>query len=447
MSGLLTLGRAAAPIASGSRAFSVSAVACKVKGEKAKKAVTGLRKKQGTSFGAKGKGAARSPSALIKAGGLNLRTTLGKDAPDLTDLMQLYPEALVPMNAGAPATFPRATYEHFKTFGLDKRIATEFANGGLPASVIRQATLDLTGTLNAAKGNSSKDARILLTGPRGSGKSMLMLQAAAYALEAGWIVLYVPQASKWLDSSSQYEYNEADKMFHQTETSQQLLTKLAAVNKAQLAKVTLSEAVKVGSETFAAGSKLADIVALGAKEERLAVPALAATVDVLSKQTAVPVLLAVDEMHALFRTSQFRAPDYTRLEPYNLSVSSLVLDLLTGRKAFGAGAVIGALSYSNTEWPVSDTLLYGVGQPTVHPVHAYTTHDEVHLANAKSGIKTVEVPLGMTGKEAAAMFEVWTRKGWATNSADDVFLGALNAASGNPREMARGWLQSHQAHV
>lgn len=430
-----------------------------------------MRKKQGTGFGAKGKGAARGPAALIKAGGLNLRTTLAKDAADLSDLVQLYPEALVPLNAGAAATLPRATYEHLKAFGLPKRLGHELATGGLPASVIRQATLDLAAALNAAKAGSSKDARLLLTGARGAGKSMLMLQAAAYALEAGWIVLYVPQASKWLDSSTQYEYNAAAKAFHQTELSQELLAKLAAVNKAQLAKVTLPEAVTVGWESFAAGTKLADLVALGAKEERLAVAALAATVDVLAKQTAVPVLLAVDELQALFRTSEYRAPDYTRLEPYHLSASALVLDLFTGRKAFGAGAVLGALSFSNTQCPVSDTLLHALGQPTTHPVHPNTKHDEVHLANAKSGIKTVEVPLGMTGKEATAMFEVWTRKGWATNrecmwravhhicaprlsraksltsAADDVFLGALNATAGNPGEMARGWLYSHQAHV
>ncbi|CAK9786989.1 hypothetical protein CC85DRAFT_288255 [Cutaneotrichosporon oleaginosum] len=446
MSGLISL-RAAAPIASGSRAFSVSAVVAKVKGEKAKKAATGVRKKQGTGFGAKGKGAARGPAALIKAGGLTLRTTMAQEPADLSDLVQLYPEALVPLNAGAAATFPRATYEHLKAFGLPKRIAGELGTGGLPASVIRQATLDLVGSLNAAKRASSADTRLLLTGPRGAGKSMLMLQAVAYAIEAGWIVLYAPQASKWLDSSLQYQYDADSKSFHQTELSQGLLAKLAAVNKAALAKVTLPEALSVGGEEFAAGAKLADVVALGAKEQRLAVPAFAAVVDVLSKQTAVPVLLAVDEMHALFRTSEYRAPDYTRLEPYHLSASALVLDLFTGRKAFGAGAVLGALSSSNTQCPVSDTLLHALGLPTTHPVHPYTAHDEVHLANASSGIKPVEVPLGMTGAEAAAMFEVWTRKGWATNSADDVFLGALNASAGNPGEMARGWLNSHQAHV
>lgn len=249
----------------------------------------------------------------------------------------------------------------------------------------------------------------------GAGKSMLLVQAAAYGIEAGWIVLYVPQASKWLDSSTQFAYNAETKSFDQTELSSQLLTKLLGVNKALLAKIELPSAIKLGSDEFKQGSKLSDLVAFGAKEERYAVQALEATIDILSKQKTIPVLLAVDEAQALFRTSEYRAPDYTRLEPYHLSASQLMLDLFTGRKSFAAGAVIGALSWSNTQFPVSDTLLHGVGAQTTHAVTPYTKHDDVHLANAKSGIKQFEVPLGMTGKEAASMFEVWTRKGWASN--------------------------------
>lgn len=260
-----------------------------------------------------------------------------------------------------------------------------------------------------------KGAELTAAGVRGAGKSMLLVQAAAYAIEAGWIVLYVPHASKWLDSSTQFSYNAETKSFYQTELSSQLLTKLLGVNKALLAKIELPSAVKLGSDEFKQGSKLSDFIAFGAKEERHAVDVLSTTIDVLSKQKTVPVLFAVDEAQALFRTSEYRAPDYTRLEPYHLSASQLMLDLFTGRKSFAAGAVVGALSWSNTQFPVPDTLLHGVGAQTIHPVTPYTKHDEVHLANAKSGIKQFEVPLGMTGKEAASMFEVWTRKGWASN--------------------------------
>jgi len=40
-------------------------------------------------------------------------------------------------------------------------------------------------------------------------------------------------------------------------------------------------------------------------------------------------------------------------------------------------------------------------------------YDPHHLAHASSGIKKVEVPFGMSGVEAAGMFEIWARKGWA----------------------------------
>ncbi len=40
-------------------------------------------------------------------------------------------------------------------------------------------------------------------------------------------------------------------------------------------------------------------------------------------------------------------------------------------------------------------------------------YDPVHLAHASSGIKKVEVPFGMSGQEAAGMFDIWARKGWA----------------------------------
>lgn len=47
----------------------------------------------------------------------------------------------------------------------------------------------------------------------------------------------------------------------------------------------------------------------------------------------VNVLLAVDEVQALFMTSEYRTPDYTLLESYALSVPRLLLDYISGRKA------------------------------------------------------------------------------------------------------------------
>ena len=47
-----------------------------------------------------------------------------------------------------------------------------------------------------------------------------------------------------------------------------------------------------------------------------------------------PVLLAVDEAQALFSRSEYHSPQFDALEAYHLSTPLLVLDYLTGRKAF-----------------------------------------------------------------------------------------------------------------
>ena len=66
------------------------------------------------------------------------------------------------------------------------------ASGG-PASVIRGITVEMANRLQEEATSSSQDSRYMLSGPAGSGKSVLMLQTIVQALSAGWIVLYVPK--------------------------------------------------------------------------------------------------------------------------------------------------------------------------------------------------------------------------------------------------------------
>lgn len=394
--------------------------------------------------------------------GLVLKTTLAREPADLTDLVQLYPvsrgfeitgpiltytqESVIPLNVGKASTFPRNTYDQLKTFGLPIRLEKELAIGS-PASVVRQATLDLVQTLEKSKGGSSKDARFILSGVKGSGKSTLLVQAVSYALESGWIVLYVPRAEKWVDSTAQFKYNAASQTFHQTETSAGLLSKLHSVNRDRLATITLPEALTFGEFKFAAGSNLDELVSAGSKEELIAVPVLEKVLELLGKQTKIPVLVAIDDVQTLFGTTAYRTPTYEPLEPYYLSAPRLFLDYLSNRKSFANGAIVTAPSYTRTKILPSDNFYKGFDIESRTAITEYTKFDEHHLAHAKSGIKKIEIPFGLSGAEAVSMFELWTRKGWVTNGADDVFMGGFTAAAGNPLELARGWTISHQTYI
>ncbi|KAL1405341.1 hypothetical protein Q8F55_008972 [Vanrija albida] len=442
MSGLITqLSRSvlSGTSASTSRAFATSAVATKA----AKPAGQAAKKRNNPSAKAR-KDKASAPTRA-KSTGLVLKTVLAREPADLTDLVQLYPESVIPLNVGKASTFPRNTYDQLKTFGLPVRLEKELAQGS-PASVVRQATLDLVQTLEKSKGGSSKNARFLLNGARGSGKSTLLVQAVSYAIESGWLVLYVPRAEKWIDSTSQFAYDLPSQTFHQREISAGLLSKFLAVNRDRLATIPLPADLAFGEHKFAAGSKLDELVSAGSKEDLIAVPVLEAVLDILGKQTKFPVLAAVDDVHVLFATTKYRTPTYEPLESYNLSVPRLFLDYISGRKAFANGAILTAPSYTKTTMQPSVEFYKGLGIQSRWPITEYTKVDEHHVAHASSGIKKIEVPFGLSGTEATAMFELWTRRGWTTNGSDDTFMGGFTAAAGNPLELGRGWTISHQTH-
>lgn len=257
----------------------------------------------------------------------------------------------------------------------------------------------------------------MITGDRGAGKSTLLLQAVSYALESGWIVFYQPRARKWVDSSSQFAYNEEKMMFDQPEAAADMLQKLLSVNRKRLSKVKLEQDVVLSDATIKQGETLDKLVEHGLKEDSdTAIATLDAVLDVLSTQTQFPVLFAIDEIQSLFCTSKYRRPDFKLLEAYHLGMPRVVLDYLSGAREIKRGAVLTATALSATDVLPSDSMIKGLDLPIRRTMHAYTPIDETYYNYANSGIKRIDVPFGMTGHEAAAMFELFARKGWTSNS-------------------------------
>lgn len=135
-------------------------------------------------------------------------------------------------------------------------------------------------------------------------------------------------AAEWIQSSTGYRYHPDSKSFHQPALASSLLETLVSVNRKALSNIT-SES-QIGSS--AKGTTLDEVCRVGSKSEK-AVEVLFAVMEVLGKQTKVPVLLAIDEVQALFSTSQVRTPDYSILESYHLSTPNLALQYLTGKKS------------------------------------------------------------------------------------------------------------------
>ncbi|WVQ94151.1 hypothetical protein IAU59_001229 [Kwoniella sp. CBS 9459] len=368
-----------------------------------------------------------------------LKYSMAGTAPELSDLIPLQPGKFRKEHVGKPAVMTRGTFEKLKASGLPKNLEKELSSSGGPASVIRESTVDMAQKLDGGVDQSSKDARYVLTGDRGSGKSMLLLQTIAYACETGWIVLCNPRASEWTNSSSHYIYDSTTQTFAQWQSAQRMLNALSELNLNKLEAIKLSSDVELApGRIVEAGSTLNTLVQTGAKDDRVAVKALDAVLAVLEQQTQYPVLWAIDEAQTLFTTSKYRTADYTPIEPYHLSTPRLALHFIAGRRTFSRGAVITALSLSDPTTLPSPALNTALSLASPRPITPYTQLDPYHLAHASSGLKKIEVPFGMTSTEASGLFQLFARKGWAPGGTDQLFMESFTASGGNPRELARG---------
>ncbi len=149
----------------------------------------------------------------------------------------------------------------------------------------------------------------MLDGMRGSGKSTLLAQSIAYALDDGWVVISVPRAINLINSSTLYTYNAQHKAYLQPEATKQLLEAVLKVNGSALKQIKTSKAVEVDGSQMEAGTSLEVLLKRGVDEASSAAAkqtVLEAVFEALAAQTERPVLVAVDDAQALFRTSLYK---------------------------------------------------------------------------------------------------------------------------------------------
>ncbi|WVN87579.1 uncharacterized protein L203_102762 [Cryptococcus depauperatus CBS 7841] len=408
-----------------------------------KKAVaTTAQAKQG--FAQKKKNTSASSGGVGQAN-ITLRYSMSAPPPDLTGLPQLQPKTFRKDHVGKVTTFSKFTQAKLKSFGLPSKIEKEFSSAGGAATVVRDLTLDLAKRLENARSGSSSNATYVLSGNKGSGKSILLIQSVAYALESDWIVLYTPRATEWTNSSSHYIYDPSLKTFSQWESAQTTLSILLETNKDKLAAIKLPSTIEfTKGNSIEEGESLTSLIQLGAKDDRVAVQVFDEVMNVLEKQTQFPVLWAIDEIQTLFKPSKYRAPDYSPLEPYDLSIPRLVLDMIAGRRSFSKGAILTALSYNSPSDLPSPSLLSTLDLPSTQPITPYTPLNQYHVSHAKN-LTPIPVPPCMALEEAGGLFDLYARKGWTKGAGDELFMQSFVASQGNPGEIEREVRQSFMA--
>ncbi|CDU23002.1 related to RSM23-mitochondrial ribosomal protein of the small subunit [Sporisorium scitamineum] len=420
----------------------VASAAAKKPAQVKKKAVV---KKKAAHSGPRSTGGRRKGGADSSAG-LSKTSEFHVEAPDMSHLPLLHAESLTASSAGQTFAFSDQTLSAFKAFGLPQELERELATQPTPRSLVRKQTLDLLDKLDSAsKGN--KGASIVLDGSRGSGKSTLLAQSIAYVLDDGWVVISVPRAINLINSSTLYTYNAQHKAYLQPEATKQLLEAVLKVNGAAVKQIQTAEAVEVDGTKLDAGTSLEALLKRGVDNASSAAAKqtlLEAVFKTLSNQKERPVLVAVDDAQALFRTSLYKDPDFVNLESFELGLPRALLSLLTSSStAISRGAFISALSTTHTEFPSPPELQIalsernGPAQLMTQAINAYTKLHPQHLEHARQVVKKADVvstSQPLTKKEAAAIFAQLKdeRRHWSAVN-DELFLEKLVETNGNAR--------------
>ncbi|KAF9956421.1 37S ribosomal protein S23 mitochondrial [Mortierella alpina] len=297
------------------------------------------------------------------------------------------------------------------------------------ALVVRDTTVSLLDTIDKAMKTSSADTRIVLTGDSGAGKSAMLLQTVSHCLSSGWVVVYVPKASTWMNSS--YAYNKVPNTttFVQPSLASALAGQINSVNKDALSKIVTSEKAKVGRHEVEKGTTLSALLQMGIKDQLAAQDVLEVFMNELGAQKDIPTLIAVDEINSFYRPTQYLSQDGKELDPDHLKLPKLFLNYISGKSSLDHGAVIGATSDSLLA-NKSEILEVALGVKEVSPYKSLSQT----IAPWTQGLTKFEVP-GYTRQEAKGVFDYY-KKGNVFYDApsEALFLNKFITSNGNPRK-------------
>ncbi|KIJ55267.1 hypothetical protein M422DRAFT_23875 [Sphaerobolus stellatus SS14] len=358
-------------------------------------------------------------------------------------LQTLDPNTITEHSIGQPASFNNA--QMLKAYGVPRTAVLEFRLLEKPCSVVREVTLKSFETLNDCKDKSSIDSRIIMTGPSGCGKSFTLLQTVDYALSSGWIVLYVPRTISMLNSSTNYRYDLRTQLYQQPDYSQNILKRLLDVNAEQLKGLKVIRRIRMMrlKNAFTTGTSLTHLIQAGSKDASIAPDVLSVVMEQLAAQTEYPVLLAIDDFQALYCMSEYRGPDFNFIKSMHLSVPRILLDYAGGLKKIRRGAVFGAVSTTNTRYPIPVQLQEALKLPLSHTAGAYDYRSS-SLEPYTHGLRKFEHPAQLSIPEASGLFELWAQtSSLHTKPTDDLFLSKYTESSGNPRNFIWNGLLSN----
>lgn len=292
-----------------------------------------------------------------------------------------------------------------------------------PATLVRQETVLLADDVADITGEEKKTSRMVLDGRRGSGKSVLLLQAQTMALLKGCVVIHLAEGQEIINAHTSYQPIDTPEgtKYIQPHYTAHLLSNIAKANQSVLSKLRLSKKHDL-PVPIQANMSLARFAELGAQDQTLAWPiwqALWSELLAPSQPDAEglrrpPVMVSMDGLNHVMRNSAYLNAEAKPIHAHDLMLVQTFTDFLSGSTALpNGGMVLGATCASNK--PASATLDHtlevlstpeGQTPPEWNP---YVKKDD-RVAAALKGVEVMKLK-GLSKAEARGVLEYYAQSG------------------------------------
>ncbi|KAL2176009.1 mitochondrial 37S ribosomal protein mS29 [Thermothelomyces heterothallicus CBS 202.75] len=293
-----------------------------------------------------------------------------------------------------------------------------------PAVLVRKETVDLTNRMQEAAANR-QILRLVVTGDKVAGKSLMLLQAMSHAFLNDWIVLHFPEAQELTTACTEYAPIPGTDpvQYMQPVYVLKLIQAFRRANEKVLSKTYTTQAHPQLPQNISANTPLLTLANL-AKEPDNAWAVFQALWNELTARGASrpPILISLDGLAHAMKVSDYRSPSFELIHSHDLALLRLFANALGGGAHFpGGGAVLAATSRSNAPRAPSMELALaqreaeqrlradvpGVQVPQKDPY--FRGYDE----RVEAVLRSVQVLRlgGLDKLEARALMEYWAASG------------------------------------
>ncbi|KAL8790728.1 MAG: hypothetical protein Q9195_006206 [Heterodermia aff. obscurata] len=330
-----------------------------------------------------------------------------------------------------------------------------------PGMLVRNETVEYAKLLEELQ-SQGKSLRRVLVGERGSGKSLMALQAMTMAFLRGWTIINIPEAQELTIGHFDYAPlpGSSPLIFIQKTFTAKILSQISSANP-HLENLQLSSSTPPPNFPIPipANISLARLAGLGASDPEIAWPVFQLLISELTlpnthisedAQKRPPLLFALDSLaHAMQDNTAYRTPSFKPIHAHDLALVKTFMDYLTGASPLpNGGLVLAATSASNP--PPNPSLdlalakleagsasdssaqsmdLYNPSPATPNPFFAYDKrvmdifegpHDRVEVQRLH----------GLSKEEAKGLMEYWARSGILRQNVDERLVGEKWSLSG-----------------